>query len=108
MTTCKIYAIQPGTGRKYESGSIQKHYEMNKWLLDRGNKEFSYELYKVGKVHSIYIWKEKSERWGRTATPSNKKIVNSEKKEPCDRYSRKKARKKKAKSDSTTCRQPRG
>lgn len=33
MTTCKIYALSPDTGRKYESGSIQKYDEINNWLL---------------------------------------------------------------------------
>lgn len=112
MSICKIYAVYPDTGKKYEMGNVLKHYDMNNWLLDKGKKEFTYELHKGEKVHSIWIWKENKERWGRTATPSNKKvtpiIVDNSEKESCDRHSRKKARKEKEKANSTRCRQRRG
>lgn len=111
MSICKIYAVYPDTGKKYETGSVLKHYDMNNWLLDKGKKEFTYELRKGEKVHSIWIWKEKKERWGRTATPSNKKvsiIIDNSERESHDRHSRKKARKDKAKANSTRGRQLRG
>lgn len=41
--TCKIYTVLSDTVRKYYSCGIQKHYEMNNWLLERGKKEFTYE-----------------------------------------------------------------
>ena len=38
MSICKIYAVYPDTGKKYETGSVLKHYDMNNWLLDKGKK----------------------------------------------------------------------
>jgi hypothetical protein len=101
MLGCTIYATRGELDKKYNSGTIQNHCDMNTWLQTNGKKENSYEVHKGGSVHSIWILKEKTERWGRTATPSTKKmVINKEedyKPPPRDRESRQKARQNKAK-----------
>jgi len=83
MSICTIYTSLSESDTKIPVGFIQKHYEMNTWLLTNGKKKQTYEIQRGGKVHSIWIWKEKTERWGRTATPSKKEAGEpSEKVEP--------------------------
>lgn len=69
MSNCTIYMSLSESDKKLPVGFMQKHYEMNTWLLANGKKKQTYEIQRGGKVHSIWIWKEKTERWGRTATP---------------------------------------
>ena len=85
MSICTIYTSLSESDTKIPVGFIQKHYEMNTWLLTNGKKKQTYEIQRGVKVHSIWIWKEKTERWGRTATPSKKEAGEpneSEKVEP--------------------------
>ena len=72
MSICTIYAYDTTTEFKYESGKLQKHFEMSNWLYNNGKKEYVYEIHKGDSIHSIWIWKENTKRWGKTATPSKK------------------------------------
>lgn len=109
MSICTIYTVSTDSDRKYESGSVKKHYEMNNWLNENGQKDWYYELYRGGSLHSKWIWKEKPERWGRTATPTKKESTVSVDNQSLkrDRESRKKTRQKKAKYNQKG-RQPQG
>lgn len=76
-------------------GNILHIREMGKWLSEKGRKGNIYELQKGIKTNSQWCWKEKTKRWGRMATPSNKvscdeKTASTKK----DRLSRKYDRKK--------------
>lgn len=95
MSICTIFIKNVDHDKNKPIGTIQKHYNMNNWLLANGMKNITYELYKGDIIHSIWIWKDKHERWGRTATPSTKEptiTIDSEYICPNDRISRKKAR----------------
>lgn len=95
MSICTIFIKNLDNDRNKPVGIIQKHYNMNNWLLANGVKDVTYELYKGDNIHSIWIWKEKNERWGRTATPSTKEptiIIDPEYVHSNDCISRKKAR----------------
>lgn len=102
MPACTIYATSEESLNKYKSGTIQNHYDMNTWLQTNGRKEWKYEVHKGKSLHSVWIWKEKTERWGRTATPSTKNIptikIEEDTKSPSrDKGSGKKDRQNKAK-----------
>ena len=72
MSICTIFAMLQDLENKRQVGSLQKQYQMNKWLESHGIKDYTYEIHKCGKIHSRWIWKEKTERLGRTATPTDK------------------------------------
>ena len=55
MSICTIYTSLSESDTKTPVGFIQKHYEMNTWLLTNGNKKQTYEIQRGGKVHSIWI-----------------------------------------------------
>ena len=96
MSICKILAQNKEyPDRRYEVGTVQKHYDMPNWLKENGQKQLVYELHK-GTIHSRWIWK--TDRWGRTETPSTKVSITTDEndvKEPRDRQTRKENRKKK-------------
>ena len=107
MSICTIFAMESLESKKYSVGYVQKRHEMNNWLLSKGDKKYTYELNKGGNIHSRWIWKEKNERWGRTATPSNNPPKeNKMVAESSDRLNRKKLRQQKHRSKKD--RPPRG
>ena len=55
MSICTIYTSLSESDTKIPVGFIQKHYEMNTWLLTNGKKKQTYEIQRGGKVHSIWI-----------------------------------------------------
>ena len=75
MSTFTIHTISYDSEKKYNSGTILKHYIMNNWLETNGIIEYKYELHKDSKIHSIWKFNEKTQRWCRTATPSKKNIT---------------------------------
>ena len=104
MSTFTIHTISYDSEKKYNSGTILKHYIMNNWLETNGIIEYKYELHKDSKIHSIWKFNEKTQRWCRTATPSKKNItvVEDQNKDDYDlpkndRCNRKKYRQEKAK-----------
>jgi hypothetical protein len=104
MSSCIIYAYDNNIEKKYKVGNIQKHYQMSDWLNNNGIKNYIYEIHKGDTIHSKWIWKENQERWGRTATPSKKRIIiisDDEKNIKNDRITRKKIRQEKSKFQST-------
>ena len=100
-----ILARQTDSDKKYNVGIIHKHYEMNSWLQAHGRKELIYELHKDTSIHSVWLWKEKTERWGRTATPSTK--ITSSPSNSDVSVNKKKVRQDKAKENVNNGRQPR-
>jgi hypothetical protein len=68
MSICKIYAVYPDTGRKYETGSVLKHYDMNNWLLDKGKKNLRMNYMKEKKFIP-YEYGMKRKRHGEEQQP---------------------------------------
>jgi hypothetical protein len=57
--------------RRYILSSIRSHTEMNIWLNNNGNKEYIYEVWKLGLLHSRWKWKNRKQKWGRMSTPQH-------------------------------------
>ena len=51
MSNCTIYTSLSESDKKLPVGFMQKHYEMNTWLLANGKKKQTYEIQRGGKVH---------------------------------------------------------
>lgn len=66
---CDVYAYDKETEKRYKMVELQHHTHMGKWLKVKGDKKVVYEVHKPTGLHSRWIWKEKKNRWGRTATP---------------------------------------
>lgn len=102
MSTFTIYTSLSEYDNKYSTGSLYKHYEMSGWLISNGSKNQVYELFRGSNVHSIWMWKETTGRWGRKATPSKKETVRDKtEKETVTRNSRKVVRQSVAKNNNT-------
>jgi hypothetical protein len=104
MSICTIFIKNEDPDKKKSVGTIQQHHNMNNWLLINGIKDITYELYKGDCIHSVWIWKDKIERWGRTATPSTKPKTNTIEDivyVPTDKINRKKVRQERAKTNKS-------
>lgn len=49
MSICTIYTSLSESDTKIPVGFIQKHYEMNTWLLTNGKKKRTYEIQRGGR-----------------------------------------------------------
>jgi hypothetical protein len=101
--SCTILAKTEYSDKLSHICVITHHKDMGKWLKQNGNIRLIYEIHKENlsraSIHSRWIWKEKTERWGRTATPSTKKTTeeNNSLKINLDRKTKKEMRKNKQK-----------
>jgi len=70
----QIIKIDPQSQKSFFQTKVRSISEVAEWLRNLGDTSVIYEVQKNGKVNSVWIFKEKTNRWGRTSTPSKNKL----------------------------------